>query len=154
FSPLVLCYNKEHFQEKGMLEPDSGWQWGQLSRYADKLAVENERLGFYCHILSHNRWSVLQLQSGETFRPKNDVKVTICDTRLMDGMKACRDLVALLSRNPLFLSENDEDAEELFFNGKVSMIMTSYMRLNHYAHDFRFPFELAPLPYLNEPATL
>ena len=153
FSPLVLCYNKDHFQEKELLEPDSGWQWGELFEIADKLAVDHERLGFYCHILSHNRWPVFLMQSGERFRTNEEGQVAICNSRLMDGMKACRDLVSLLNRNP-FLSENDEDAEELFFNGKVSMIMTSYMRLNHYAHDLQFPFELAPLPYLNEPATL
>lgn len=154
FSPLVLCYNMQHFQEQDLLEPDSGWRWDQLFDYADRLAVEKQRLGFYCHFLSLNRWPVIFLQSGKTFQRDDRGKVAICGTPLLDGLRASRNFVELLNRNPLFLSENEKDAEELFFKGKVSMIMTSYLRLNHYAHNLQFPFELAPLPYLHEPATL
>lgn len=154
FSPLVLCYNLQHFQEQDLLEPDSGWRWDQLFEYADRLAVENKRLGFYCHFLSLNRWPVIFLQSGKTFQRDDRGKVAIRGTPLLDGLRASKRFVELLNRNPLFLSENEKDAEELFFKGKVSMIMTSYLRLNHYAQNLQFPFELAPLPYLHEAATL
>ena len=33
-SPVVLCYNKDHFAGAGIPEPDSGWTWQQLLRHA------------------------------------------------------------------------------------------------------------------------
>lgn len=154
FSPLVLCYNMQHFEENDLLEPDSGWHWDRLFEYADRLAVDKKRLGFYCHFLSLNRWPVIFLQSGTTFQRDEHGKIAVQGTPLMDGLRACKQFVELLNRNPVVLSEKEKDAEELFFGGKVSMIMTSYLRLNHYAKNLRFPFELAPLPYLHEAATL
>ncbi|MDF2671666.1 MAG: GntR family transcriptional regulator, partial [Paenibacillus sp.] len=43
FSPIILCYNKQHFAEKGIAEPDSSWTWDILLEHAEQLAVENER---------------------------------------------------------------------------------------------------------------
>ncbi|MDF2716475.1 MAG: GntR family transcriptional regulator [Paenibacillus sp.] len=154
FSPLVLCYNLQHFQEQNLLEPDSGWDWERLFEYANRLTVEQKRLGFYCHFLSLNRWPVIFLQSGKTFERDEYGKIAVQDTPLMDGLRACKQFVEQLNRNPVVLSEKEKDAEELFFDGKVSMIMTSYLRLNHYVEQMQFPFELAPLPYLHEAATL
>lgn len=155
FSPLILCYNKKHFQDGGLPEPDGSWRWKQLFEAADLLAEKGKRLGFYCHFLSQNRWPVFLLQSGATFQRNESGTFQICGTPLMDGLRAGRELVMMQNRNPLLLSENDSHAEELFFNGKVSAIMTTYIRLNHYSVlDPEFAFELAPLPYLNEPKTL
>jgi multiple sugar transport system substrate-binding protein len=45
FSPAILCYNRDHFTEKALLEPDSSWSWDELFETAEKLAIENERMG-------------------------------------------------------------------------------------------------------------
>lgn len=155
FSPLILCYNRTHFQNSGIPEPDGSWRWKQLFEAADRLAEKGKRLGFYCHFLSQNRWPVFMLQSGAAFKRNANGTFRICGTPLMDGLRAGRELVKMQNRNPLVLSENDSDAEELFFTGKVSTIMTTYIRLNHYAAQHpEVAFDLAPLPYLHEPSTL
>ncbi|MDF2717568.1 MAG: GntR family transcriptional regulator, partial [Paenibacillus sp.] len=48
---------------------------------------------------------------------------------------------------------SDADAEELFAQGKVSVIMTSYMAMNH-LRGTGVPFDIAPLPMLKEEATI
>jgi len=154
FTPLVLCYNKKHFREKGVLEPDSGWRWSDLFEQASKLAVENERLGFYFHFPSSNRWPVFLLQSGFKFDRDERGRFSIGGKELLECLKGCRELIYMQNRFPLFLSETDADAEELFFNGKVSMITTTYLSLNHHERPDDFEYDIAPLPYLNEPRTL
>lgn len=155
FSPLILCYNKNHFRESGLPEPDGSWRWKQLFEAAEKLTKKGERLGFYCHFLSQNRWPVFFLQTGATFQRNARGTFQICGTALMDGLRAGRELVMMQNRNPLLLSENDSDAEKLFFSGKVSTIMTTYIRLNHFSVlNPEFAFDMAPLPYLHEPRTL
>lgn len=154
FSPLILCYNKDHFREKGVLEPDSGWRWNVLFEQASKLTVENERLGFYFHFPSSNRWPVFLLQSGIRFERDEEGDFSINGEQLTESLKACRELIYLQNRFPLFLSEKDGDAEELFFNENVSMIMTTYFGLNHHERHREFEYDVAPLPYLNDPKTL
>ena len=154
FSPLILCYNKNHFREKGVMEPDSSWRWNVLFEQASKLAVENERLGFYFHFPSSNRWPVFLLQSGIRFDRNASGRAEGSTEQLKQSLRACRELIYLQNRFPLFLSEKDGDAEELFFSEKVSMIMTTYLALNHHERRTKFEYDIAPLPYLNDPKTL
>jgi multiple sugar transport system substrate-binding protein len=154
FSPLILCYNKDHFREKGLMEPDSSWRWSVLSEHASQLAVENERLGFYFHFPSTNRWPVFLLQSGIDFKRDASGKIVVNPQQLAESLQACRELIYLQNHFPLFLSERDGDAEELFFSEKVSMIMTSYFALNHHERKTNFEYDVAPLPYLNNPKTM
>ncbi|CAG7659039.1 extracellular solute-binding protein [Paenibacillus allorhizosphaerae] len=154
FSPLILCYNKDHFREKGVMEPDSSWRWNVLFEQASMLAVENERLGFYFHFPSSNRWPVFLLQSGIRFDRNPSGRSAGSTEQLKESLRACRELIYLQNRFPLFLSEKDGDAEELFFSEKVSMIMTTYLALNHYERRTKFEYDIAPLPYLNDPKTL
>lgn len=153
FTPLILCYNKDHFREAGLTEPDSGWRWETLFEAADRLTVERERFGFYFHFPSTNRWPVLFLQSGLRFEPNGAGGFEADAAKLKESLLACRTIYSR-SRFPMFLSEGDSDAEELFFAGKVSMILTTYLGLNRYERRAEFEYDVAPLPYLHEPKTL
>jgi multiple sugar transport system substrate-binding protein len=151
FSPVILCYNKLHFIENHVSEPDSSWSWKDLQEQARVLSDGNDRFGFYFHLLSDNRWPIFMLQSGAHF--SGDERNGICTPELKRGLSACRDLVYNKEIFPTYLSENDSDAESLFLKGKVSMIMTTYFSLNA-LREAKFPFEIAPLPYLNQAKTL
>lgn len=151
FSPLILCYNKEHFRENGLGEPDSSWHWNQLFDTADQLAIENERLGFYCQITSLNRWAVFFIQSGVSFQRDEEGKLQASIHEIMDAIDVVRGIVTRINQHPMLLP--GAVAEELFFEGKVSMIMTTYMSLNHYKNK-EVPFDIAPLPYLHCPITM
>lgn len=154
FSPLILCYNRSHFRKMDVPEPDSGWSWDDLFEYSSKLNEENERIGFYFHFPSYNRWPVFLLQSGMTFRRSEDGSMKLEGTSLLDGLRLCQRLIATQNRFPLLLSEREADAEKLFFAGKVSMIMTTYFSLHAYRNNPQVKYDIAPLPYGKENRTL
>ncbi len=150
FSPVVLCYNRDHFREKELLEPDSSWTWEDLKRAAELLAIPNQRYGFYFPLLSSNRWPVFLLQSGEKL-PPIDQPIRFADSPWMEGLRLCRDTVLTQSSMPIFYEE--ADAEKLFLQEKVSMIMTTYFGLNEFKKT-QFEYDIAPLPYAKTPHTL
>ncbi|PYI57591.1 extracellular solute-binding protein [Paenibacillus flagellatus] len=150
FSPVVLCYNRDHFRQKGLLEPDSGWTWDELRQASERLAVPNERYGFYFFPLSLNRWPVFLLQSGMKLPPEEE-PVRIAGTPWMDAFRLCRDVVLGQSGTPLFYEE--ADAEKLFVQEKVSMILTTYFGLNA-LKKAEFDYDIAPLPSNDSPKTL
>lgn len=151
FSPLVLCYNREHIRANGLLEPDSGWSWQDLSQVASQLTRPNERLGFYFHLQSRNRWPVFLLQSGGSLRKEPAGRPIICGTDWMEGFKVCRDLIVNQRTMPMF--DQESDAEELFRQGKASMIMTSYFAMNR-LRSMKGDWDIAPLPHLRNGKTL
>ncbi|CAG7642693.1 extracellular solute-binding protein [Paenibacillus allorhizosphaerae] len=145
FSPVILCYNRDHFREMKVPEPDSSWTWMELFRQASKLAVKNERFGFYFHLPSRNRWPVFMLQSGASFTPDADGKYVMCGTKLVNGLEMCRELITQTDIFPMVLSESNADVEALFLEGKVSVIMTTYFFLNE-LKKAKPSFDVAPLP--------
>ncbi|MCC2684998.1 MAG: hypothetical protein K0R75_1897 [Paenibacillaceae bacterium] len=153
YSPVILCYNRDHYREKNIPEPDSSWTWEDLIRYAHRLAVPYERFGFFFYLVSRNRWPVFLLQSGQTFQADRDGRYRLKGSELMAGLNFCRDMISQKDVFPLVLAQNDVDAESLFLEGKVSMIMTTYYFLNE-LREAPFEFDVAPLPALKENKTL
>lgn len=152
FSPLILCYNRDHLQESGIAEPFRPDSWDALLRAAIKLTVENKRFGLYFYLLSMNRWPVFLLQSGVELLPdRSNLEEMV--TRILEGLNACRDVLYADNVFPVFLSESDAIAEELFLDGKISILMTTYFALNR-LRGSNIRFDLAPLPHLREDTTL
>jgi ABC-type sugar transport system, periplasmic component len=149
FSPIVLCYNRDHFAEKQLPEPDSGWSWDELLTSAKKLSENQGRYGFYFHLLSDNRWPVFLLQSGVRFVPGSEEY----DEGLRRSLTLFRHIQRDRSLFPNYMSESDADAEDLFLQGKLSMIMSTYFSLNRFI-GAPFAFDVAPLPYMGEAKTL
>ncbi len=52
-----------------------------------------------------------------------------------------------------FLSDSDRDAEELFLDENVSMIVSSYFSLNE-IKEHEIPYDIAPLPFMKDSRTL
>lgn len=152
FSPVVLCYNRDHFAAKNMREPDSSWTWSDFLTAAAQLSEGSGRFGFYFYLLSLNRWPVFLLQSGAKFRAERDGAVRIAGTKLQEALALCRELIDSGSFLSLF-AEGTNDAEFLFSQEKVSMIMTTYFSLN-YIQNKGFAFDISPLPYFEQPASL
>lgn len=151
FSPLILCYNRNHFQEAGLSEPDSTWKWGDLVAYAARLAIPQERLGFHCDLYSPNRWPLLLLQAGAAFERNADGRIKLAGTPMMDALRYSKELKQTIP----YLSEGvtTGESERLLAIGKVSIIMTSYFYLNYLLGE-ELPFDVAPVPHLGTPTTL
>ncbi|WP_127581834.1 extracellular solute-binding protein [Paenibacillus koleovorans] len=150
FSPVMLCYNKAHFQQTRVPEPDSSWTWDDLLEHAKALAIPGERFGFYTHLQSRNRWPVFFLQSGMKF-PKSGGQVDWVDSPWLEAARICRRLLTEQGLVPIF--DREEDAEELFKQEKASVIMTTYFRLND-LKKVGFEYDVAPLPYSGNSKTM
>ena len=152
FSPAILCYNRDHFTEKGLLEPDSSWNWDELFETADKLDIENERIGFHFSVSQRNRLALFLLQSGAIFEKNSNGKLKLTGTKMMESIRFYKDLIT--NRITTILSKQDANfrAEDLFAQGKVSMIITTYLSLNHIRKS-KIHYEVAQLPHLHIPAT-
>ncbi len=153
FSPVLLCYNRDHFAEAGISEPDSSWTWKDLLQHAERLAIEKERFGFYFHLFSTNRWPLFLLQNGSVFSRNAEGHYMISDTGLIESLDVCGAILDAPNVFPTMLSASDADAEELFLAGKVSMILTSYFALND-LKNASFPYDVAPVPHLHDFKTL
>lgn len=150
FSPVILCYNRKHFLEKQLPEPDSFWSWQTLKETAHHLSNQEERYGFYFHLLSQNRWPVFLLQNGYHYDETNQLHQA---ELFLESMTLCKDLITGQRVDTLLIADHDLYAEQLFMKEKASIIMTTYFNLN-YVLDSGIPFEIAPLPYMKEPRTL
>ncbi|MEC0225884.1 extracellular solute-binding protein [Paenibacillus alba] len=153
YSPVVLCYNKKHFEQSQVPQPESSWAWQDLFTYGQQLAVKNERFGFYFYLPSRNRWPIFMLQSGTTFQTDDCGNYRLHGTKIIESLEACRDLLAMTDVFPRILAESNADAEALFLEEKVSVIMTTYFFLNQ-LRDSNISFEISPLPGLEDSSTL
>lgn len=153
FSPVLLAYNREHFRQAGVPEPDGSWTWAEALKHASALTVPGERHGLYFHLLSDNRWPAFLLQSGLRFEPDAGGFVELHGTRLLESIRLCKRIITDPGVFPNYMSENSHDVNELFMQGKVSMILTNYMTLNEIKHS-AIDYDISPLPYLYEPRSL
>lgn len=150
FSPLVLCYNKDHLQERDLQAPLRDWTWDQVIRLAEQLAIENERFGFSFHLLSHNRWPLFLLQSGVDFTPDEQGRYHLSEERLIECFDVCRRLLAQPHVFPTMLSGRDSTTATWFMDGKVSMILTTYFSLNRLKQASGLSYDLAAVPSIRE----
>lgn len=153
FSPVVLCYNKRHFREQGLPEPDGSWTWDDLVRSAVQLTNGNGRFGFCFYIANMNRWPIFLLQSGERFAREGGTVGNIRDTGLLSALKLCKSIIRNGDMFPLFISENDGDINRMFLEGKLSMVLNTYMGMNEWKHA-DLEYDVSPIPYIGQPITL
>lgn len=156
FSPVVLCYNKEHFAEAGLLTPDSGWTWAHLLRAAARLTIPGKRHGFHFFQLSGNRWPLFLLQTGSHFEIDGQGGHRPTDgARLLDGIRLCGDIMRNRDVFPNYVPESEPESSQLFAEGKISMQLATYNSLNDLKRS-GVRYDIAPVPYpaSRTPATL
>ncbi len=152
FSPVILCYNKAHFEEKRILEPDSSWTWDDLYYALRNLKMEN-RFGLFFHLSWTNRWPIFLLQHGTRFSQDTTGWISPEKHKITDALHLIKDLIEEPGLFPQLLSFGYPDAELLLKQEKVSVIMTTYYRLKQLT-DAEFPFEIAQLPKASTGDTL
>ncbi|WP_309120479.1 extracellular solute-binding protein [Paenibacillus sp.] len=155
FSPVVLCYNKRHFAERGVPEPPMDWKWSEFMECLELLKGEHGDviLPFYFYPSTSNRWPIFILQSGVDFAAQRSGKLDWSCSPILDSIQTCYDLIHRQKMFSILLSENDFGVERLFAQQKVSVMMTSYFNLNR-MRNADLAFDVAPLPYVHTPKTL
>lgn len=152
FAPVVLCYNKRHFREKGLAEPTGGWTWNDLARCAARL-TEGEKYGFAFHLPDVNRWPIFLLQSGDRRRRYEQPQRSDIVSRLLAGARQCKELVHNREVFPIYMSESNADIDRMFLGGKLSMVLASYMALNDWKNA-DLEYDVSPVPFIREPRTI
>ncbi|WP_449600523.1 extracellular solute-binding protein [Paenibacillus sp. Marseille-Q9583] len=147
FSPVVLCYNKAHFREADLPEPDSYWTWDDLIEAARQLAEKRGRHAIYFVPASENRYSVFLLQSGiQTVADGTEHRTLSPETA--NSLSVYSRLVNNHQIFPKYLAGNHEDETiSLFVQEQVSMILTTFFNLNEFKA-LTLDYDLAPLPRL------
>jgi multiple sugar transport system substrate-binding protein len=153
FSPIVLCYNRTHFRECGLDEPDHSWTWYTLLKAALLITQKLDIWGFATHIQSINRWPVFLLQNGFRFRPEDPNWRASDDPLLWESLRVARDLIHKQNRPISLMTEDSSDAEQLFLEGKASMILTTYFGMSRFLES-DLDYAIAPLPALSNADTL
>ncbi|MDF2663537.1 MAG: regulatory protein GntR, partial [Paenibacillus sp.] len=123
YSPIVLLYNKAHFRECGLAEPDGSWTWDDLIRTGELLSEVEGRYGFHFHVPDINRWPLFLLQSGERFEWKGDTLNPLKGTALLESIKLLKRIMLNQKLFPSYLSEGNRDIVKPFVEGKLSMTL-------------------------------
>jgi len=158
YSPVILCYNKEHFQEKCLFEPDSSWHWNDLLQLLREIKAPN-RYAIAFQLFSMNRWPIFVLQQKAYSSGSPICIPSLADLvrdaaelekkyDLLDGLNWVRELIHEDGLFPLVLAQGEMDAELLFKQQKVSVILTTYYMLNELA-DVSFQYDITQLPHFD-----
>ncbi|MDI4645937.1 extracellular solute-binding protein [Cohnella hashimotonis] len=145
FSPVVLCYNKRHFREAGIHEPDSYWTWSDLMRESTRLSKARGRHGIYFLPASENRYPVFLLQ-GMNRRPSGANGREPGDD-MQRGLQALNGLIGNREVFPNYWAQGNDETVQLFAEGQVSVILCTYFNLNEFAH-LPLEYDICPLPSL------
>ncbi|TMV51597.1 extracellular solute-binding protein [Paenibacillus mesophilus] len=154
FSPVVLAYNKSHFRESGVPEPDGSWTWDDAVKYAAKLSMPGKRYGLCFYPLSNNRWPVFLLQSNEKFEADSGGGWRLDGGQLIENIRLYKSIIRNRDYFPDYLAESSRDVAALFRRGSASMIMTTYNSLNDFAAADGLDYDISAVPYRGEARTL
>ncbi|WP_135547819.1 extracellular solute-binding protein [Paenibacillus cymbidii] len=153
FTPVVLLYNKAHFREAGVPEPDSSWRWSDAVSQATALTTGAGRHGLCFHPISENRWPVFFLQSGVAFARQRDGTYAFDREKLIRAVRQCMAIIRNQQAFSHYMSENNDDTTRLFAEGKVSMILATYFAMND-LKETALEYDISPLPFIEQPGTL
>ncbi|MFC5703890.1 extracellular solute-binding protein [Cohnella faecalis] len=149
FSPVVVCYNKSHFREAGLHEPDSYWTWSDLLAAGEKLAKARGRHGIYFVPASENRYSVFLLQ-GTANTPGVHQAGEALPPKAVSALRTLNELVGNRDVFPNYLAQGNDETIRLFIDGQVSIILSTYFNLNEFAHLSSLDYDICPLPSLRK----
>ncbi|WP_409343036.1 extracellular solute-binding protein [Paenibacillus sp. MBLB4367] len=152
YSPVIVCYNAAHLREKRLYGPANGWTWDDLSGLLRQLKAPS-RFGMFFQLSSIRRWPVFMLQNGVRFERDSSGKLLPERPGALSGLRKLRELVHEEGMFPLAMAMGDYSPEKLFMQQKVSVILTTYYRLNE-LKDAEFEYDIAQLPRLEGGETL
>ncbi|GIO66348.1 extracellular solute-binding protein [Paenibacillus sp. FSL M7-1455] len=144
FSPVVLCYNKRHFREAGIPEPDSYWSWDDLIGVTSLLAEKRGRHGIYFLPASENRYSIFLLQGG---KGRQELPDGTSRLHMLEGLDKLHELIDNRLIFPNYWAQGNDETIRLFAEEQVSAILATYFNLNEFAH-MDLEYDICPLPTL------
>ena len=152
YSPVILCYNKEHLREKRLGEPNSSWSWDELATLLRELKAPH-RYSIAFQLFSMNRWPIFWMQNEDDPSSIESSSAQNGTALPTEGLRWLRDLVTEEGIFPLALAQGEFEAEKLFKEQKISVMLTTYYMLNE-LKNANFSFDIAQLPHFKNDKTL
>lgn len=154
FSPVILCYDPTYFSEDQLKELTQMQTWDEYNAFIKNVKVNNTlTYPFYFKVTANNRWPLFFLQANIDFnRLKDDDNYWPKDNIL----KALRMSYEVIHQNNLLsvqMLSDELNVEDLFKEGKIPMMLTSYYGLNDLRKS-NIPYEIRQIPYAEKPATM
>jgi multiple sugar transport system substrate-binding protein len=151
FSPLVMFYNKNLFDQNEVPYPKQGWDNKSFLEKAKALTdVPDEdgvikRFGF---LISQyrNRWPVYVLQEGGCLMDESGSECMVGSTEVEAALKWVADLLHKHNVCPVYPYMNKTLSQQLFLDGKAAMIIESYYSLSSFMKNKNLNCGIAPLP--------
>ncbi len=151
-SPIMLAYNRTHFEEAGLSFPDETWTSQTWIEAIDRLAVNgpgSERRYGFAFAPSVRRWGALIAQAGGA--AATDWRKTPAMT--VQGVAEACQFAYDLSQRPSVIRGIEISAEEMFSQGIASMVLCSLTGLKQLMSR-EFETDVAPVPFGPKPGTL
>lgn len=159
-SSLVLYYNRDLLREAGVPLPDTGWNWHQMVRAAQRLTVSSpggdvERwgLGVDPEIirLAPFVWS----NGGEVVDDTEDpTRFTLDAPEAVQALQSFFNLRQLDQVVPTDEELEAEDNESRFLNGRMALMLESRKVVPSFRTITDFDWDVAPLPRFREPVSI
>lgn len=136
FSPVVICYNENLFEQAGITEHQSISNWDALLQTAKKCTVgldDDNRIEHYgfCFSSSPHRWPVFMLQNEGSFVAAND-ECNLDNANTVEALQFCLDLMYKEKVSPIYSHGSEYLAEALFVKERVAMILSTYYFMNEF----------------------
>lgn len=137
FSPVVICYNEQLFEEAGLpIDGSTLKDWDALLSSALSCTLDlngdqvTDRYGF-CFSSSPHRWPVFVLHN-EGGLTATDGSCSIERQETIESLNFCLDLMYKHQVSPIYSHGSEHLAEALFSREKVAMILSTYYFMNEF----------------------
>ncbi|MFD0715782.1 extracellular solute-binding protein [Paenibacillus sp. GCM10027626] len=145
FSPVVLCYNKAHFAEAGIPEPDSYWTWEDLLQAARRISEVRGKHSIYFVPASENRYPIFLLQGGMQMEMDEGGQIRIGE-KMAESLRLYSRLVKDHTIFPKYFADrSDDETIQLFAQEQVSIIITTHFNMNAF-NQLQLPYDVCPIP--------
>ncbi|AKI97754.1 ABC transporter substrate-binding protein [Kosmotoga pacifica] len=151
FSTVVLFYNKELFDEKGVEYPSPDWSWIDEFNAAVKLTDKEKGIwGVYQPIQFWEYYKVIAQNGGAIFNSENEVTV--------NNIAGVNALKWLIDKPKYGIMPSEEEAaglssEDLFVMGKLAMVHTGIWLFNKFREEAPFEWDIEVEPGMSTKAT-
>ena len=151
FSPIVLWYNKDLFDEAGVEYPDASWDWNDFLEAAKKLTRDKNGDGRidqfgYVMSMSPNRWGPWIWQNGGRMMSEDGGRCLFDMPETVEAIRFYADLMNKHHVAPTMMELQDQSTGDLFRTGKVAMMSEARWGVPKAREEMRFNWDVAPLP--------
>ncbi|WP_245954799.1 extracellular solute-binding protein [Paenibacillus flagellatus] len=158
FSPIVICYNKDMFEQAGITGEDPVRTWDDLLEVAHKCTKGSNEEGMveqygFCFSSAINRWPSFLLQNDGTVRSEDRKRSVFANERNVEALQFCNDLMYKHQVSPVYSHSSSYLAEHMFKKKRCAMILSTYYFMNEFrGMDLRW--DVLPVPANRRKATL